>query len=172
MQKTKIQHNLILWGGNHAGFISNGRATVDTMFQSPDLAQWLENKGYSVLWKEGVYLRLVDSADKYGSENSGGIKSVRVWRMNNAYPLEAKFLFLEDLRRNYGEPTQTSYDCIFEEEMGTENLETIFTHLSGEGATADFGYPLSISDVIELYDQEERLFFYVDRYNFVQIPFL
>ncbi len=172
MQKQEIRHNLIVWSGNHVGFISSKKATVDVMFKNQEITHWLETKGYQVVWKEGIYLRLVDSAQQLGSENARGIKSVRIWRMNKESPLEARFQFLKDLRELYGEPVMENYECIFQEDMGTENLETIFAHLSGDEATADFGYPLSISDVIELFDEEESTFYYIDRYQFEPIDFV
>lgn len=172
MHNTKISNNLLLYNGNHAGFISSGRVTVDTMFHSKELEQWLRKKGYDVLWKEGVFLRLVDSADSFGSENSKGVKTVRIWRLRKDYPMEARFLYLSEFRKNFEEPAIHIYERIFQEEMGTENLEIIYQFLSGEGATGDFGYPLSISDVIELFDDQNSTFYYIDRYRFEVIDFV
>lgn len=173
MQNAKIIHNLIVYSGNHVGFVSNGRATVDVMFQSQEMEQWLQGKGLEVLWKADVFARLVESDGHFGSENKKGIKTVRVWRLNKQFPQEGRFSFLADFRKNYGEPKESQYECIFQEEMGTENLEIIYDHLSQEKSelAASFSYPLSVSDVIELFDNEEKQFFYVDRYDFVEIDF-
>ncbi|MFI3255042.1 MAG: YodL domain-containing protein [Eubacteriales bacterium] len=173
MQNARIVHNLVVYSGNHVGFITDGRATVDEMFQSQEMEQWLQGKGLKVLWKPDVFTRLLESADSFGSESKKGIKTVRVWRLNKQFPQEGRFSFLADFRKNYGEPNEKQYQSIFQDEMGTENLEIIYDHLSreNEDLSSSFAYPLSVSDVIELFDSEESLFFYVDRYDFVQIDF-
>ncbi|MFI3255393.1 MAG: YodL domain-containing protein, partial [Eubacteriales bacterium] len=135
---------------------------------------WLVEKNLNVVWKEGVYLRLVDSSGSYSDEKSGGIMAVRIWRLKPDFPMEARFMFLEDLQVRFGEPIMDNYQAIFTEEMGTENLDTIYSHLSQR--TPDFlpgfGYPLSVSDVIELFDKEQREFYFIDRYRFEKIPFI
>ncbi len=174
MQNAKITHNMVVYSGNHIGFITDGRATVDEMFRSQEMETWLKGKKLKVLWKPDVFSRLMESGEDYGSNSKKGIKSVRVWRLNKDFPQEGRFSFLPDFLENYGKPSKCQYESIFQEAMGTENLEIIFDYLSQEKSelASSFSYPLSVSDVIELFDKEENRFFYVDRYDFVEIQFI
>ncbi len=174
MQNTKIQHNLVWFSGNKVGFISEGTAILDAMFQNPDLEQWLLKKEMKVSWREGIFERLLSLSEDSPLEQGRTLKNVRIWRLKKDFPMEARFLFLEELRSKFGEPVLWNYDVIYKEAMGTENLDMIFKHFSQENSSipAEFEYPLSISDVIELFDHGSREFYYIDRYNFVKIPFL
>lgn len=172
VQNGKIQHNLVVFSGNNVGFISCGTATVDEMFQSEEMERWLQSKSLNVVWKEGIYLRLVETAGDFSDEKGKGVKAVRIWRLGAKFPKEGRFLFLREFRHEFGEPSICDYEVIFQEEMGTDNLETIYSALSTKEFSADSQYPLTISDVIELYDLESREFYFIDRYRFEPIDFL
>lgn len=172
MQNAKILDNRVVFCGNHIGFISCGTATLDQMFRSEELEVWLQGKGLKVLWKEGIYLRLVDTSRNFTDDGKKSIKTVRIWRLNQDFPVEGRFMFLDDMRMNYGEPSIQNYSPIFQEEMGTDNLETIYSTLAEKEYSSDFAYPLSVSDVIELFDEKSREFYFISRYRFEPVNFL
>ncbi len=172
MQNLKISNNLVSYSGNNIGFISKDTCTLDIMFKNQEIQEYLEEKELEVLWKADIFTRLLDSAGEFGSDTCQKVRSVRIWRIKKEFTAEAKFLFLDDLRNRFGEPKISDFEAIYQEEMGTENLDLIFKVLSEKDLYEDLAYPLSISDVIELYDKKSRTFYYIDRYDFVEIPFL
>lgn len=171
VQNLKVCNNLISYSGNNIGFVSNGTCTLDVMFQNQEIQTYFETKRLRVVWKPDIFTRLLDSAGQFAGDGGKIARTVRIWRMKNDFPTEAKFLFLDDLRNRFGEPKISDFEAIYQEEMGTENLDLIFKVLSEKDLYEDLAYPLSISDVIELYDQECHVFYYIDRYDFVEIPF-
>ena len=52
------------------------------------------------------------------------------------------------------------------------DLETIYTKFEREFPQRSTGHPISISDVIELYDRQGSEFYYVDHYGFQKIGFI
>lgn len=112
MQNAKILNHLVWFSGNKVGFLADETAILDVMFQTPDLENWLIKKGFQVSWREDIFERLLDLSDDLMQEKGRTLKNVRIWRLKKDFPMEARFLFLEELRKNFGEPVLWNYDFL------------------------------------------------------------
>lgn len=166
MKGIEIKGGTLLYYGNPAGYQEQGGiVTADPIFRRMDLEDWLTRNRLEVQWIDGVYDRL-SSGTNTGISGSP-LKSCRVWRLKSDSAIE-RFISLEQMRA-YGGPSPEKYQAVFDGQIESNDLEEIWNKLSRR--PLDEGYPLSISDVIELYDLSSSQFFYVDRTQIVPIPF-
>lgn len=60
MAGIAVKNNLILYYGNMAGYVEDGKAVLDPMFKNGYLTRFMqEKKGLEPCWQDGVYDRLV-----------------------------------------------------------------------------------------------------------------
>ena len=156
MAGIAVKNNLILYYGNIAGYVEDGKAVLDPMFKNEYLTRFLQKKGLEPCWQDGVYDRLVHGRVDLTGEVKP-IRNCRLHQLRPEVPPEERFLDFEVV-----------YDCQIE----TDDLETIYTKFEREFPQRSTGHPISISDVIELYDRQGSEFYYVDHYGFQKIGFI
>lgn len=162
------KEGVIEYYGNRAGFVRNHTATVDEMFRKDDLIHFLgEQKNLSVKWKNGVYDMLVKGV----IEDSVTLKMCRVYQLKPNVDMRMKFIGYEELqKRGFGKPSLNNYQVVYDGNIGTNDLEEIYSIFSQPDKLPEFtGYALSVSDIIELYDENESEFQYVDKWGFVKL---
>ena len=159
---------IIEYYGNRAGFIRDNKATVDDMFRKADLESFLkEQPDMRVDWKEGVYDMIVNGK----IEDSVTLKMCRIHQLKPDVDMRMKFVGIEELeRRGFGKPDMKNYKVVYDGNVGTNDLETIYTIFNMDERSEGFtGHSLSVSDVIELYDEDGTEFQYVDKFGFAKL---
>lgn len=73
--------------------------------------------------------------------------------------------------KGYVSPPRSVYKEVYDGEIYTENLETIFMIFNIDCPHGYMGRPLSVSDVVELYDGNGSRFYYCDQNCFVKTAF-
>lgn len=63
------------------------------------------------------------------------------------------------------------YEAVYDGEVESNDLESIYAKFNIEHPEGFTGHSLSMSDVLELYDDTGSEFHYVDRFGFKQINF-
>ena len=169
----KLKNNLIDFYGNPAGFLKNGLATVDSNFKCEELMQWLESKEITATYEDGVFEKLALNRKYYEEEDATPLKNVRVWQLRQGFDVDCRFASFEEMCARHGEPTEESYKTVFDGELATNDLEEIYQLLNDDKKPPKYtGHSLRVSDVVELYDDNESDFFYVDRFGFRKIEFI
>ena len=172
MGGIEMKNGLLIYYGNPAGYVKEDRATVDTMFQSKEFEEWLADKKFIPNWIDGVFERLSKGEQLGGTlENSNPIKNVRIWQLKSDSDLELRFRNYDEVLKVSGEPSKNNYDVVFDGELETNNLESIYTKFNMDRPSDFKGHSLSISDVVELYDENSSEFNYVDQFGFKAIEF-
>ena len=159
---------VIEYYGNRAGFVKNNTATVDEMFRKDDLESYLDaQKDLKVVWKSGVYDMLVKGV----IEESVTLKMCRIYQLKPDVDMRMKFIGYDELeKRGFGKPDIKNYRVVYDGNIGTNDLEEIYTILNQDNKPEGFtGYSLSVSDIIELYDEDGSEFQYVDKIGFVEV---
>lgn len=171
MAGIAVKNNVIRYYGNLAGYVEDGTAVVDPMFQNEFLARFLhEKKGLEVLWQDGVYDRLANgSVDLTGEVKP--IKSCRLHQLKADVPPEEKFLDFDEQVSSCGMPDSRRYEVVYDCQIETNDLEAIYEKFEREFPQKSQGHPISISDVIELYDTKGSDYYYIDHYGFRKIDF-
>lgn len=159
---------VIEYYGNRAGFVRDNKATVDEMFRKDDLESFLKAQpDMQVVWKEGVY----DMIIKGKIEDSVTLKLCRIHQLKPDVDMRMKFVGIDELeRRGFGKPDMNNYRVVYDGNAGTNDLETIYMLFNQDDRPEDFtGYSLSVSDVIELYDEDGAEFHYVNKFGFAKL---
>ena len=58
MRGIELKNGCIFYYGNPSGYVEEGTAIVDSMFQSDEFSQWIGNRKLIAKWTEGVFERL------------------------------------------------------------------------------------------------------------------
>lgn len=171
MKGIQIKNNRILYYGNMAGFIDKDTAVVDPMFETDELKSYLSNtKGLNVEWKIGTFERLASGKlDQEG--NAQILKACRVWQLKPDMDIMIKFIGYDELLEQFGEPDPSNYRVVYDGEVETNDLEQLYAKFNLDHPPGYEGHSLSMSDVVELYDDYGSSFHYVDRFGFRDIPF-
>ena len=171
MREIGIENGVIMYYGNRAGQIRDGCAVIDPMFQVRELTDFLERqKDIQMLRIEpGTYERLVDAGGM--EENQRALKKVRVWQLRSDVDVRMRFVPYDTLLRNFGSPKIENYNRVFDGTVETNDLEGLFEKFNTDFPPGYTGYALSMSDVLELYDEQGSEFYYVDSIGFCQIGF-
>ena len=167
-----MKNGLLVYYGNPAGYVKDDRATVDMMFQSKEFEEWLSEKKFISNWTEGVFERL-SKGEMLGNSQveSSPLKNVRIWQLKTDSDLELRFRGYDEVLNVSGEPSKNNYDVVFDGELETNDLESIYTKFNLNHPSDFKGHSLSISDVVELYDESSSEFHYVDQFGFKAIEF-
>jgi hypothetical protein len=171
MNGIQIRNNRILYYGNTAGYIEKGKAIVDPLFQNEELRSFLtERKGLELEWRNGIFARLAEGKlDREG--NLQVLKKCRVHQLKPNVDVMMKFIGYDELLERFGEPDPDNYRVVYDGEVETNNLEELFAKFNLEHPPGYEGHSLSMSDVVELYDDSGSSFHYVDRFGFREISF-
>lgn len=171
MNGIEIKGNRILYYGNTAGYIDKDKAIVDPLFQNLELQSYLiDKKGLEVEWRSGTYKQLAEG--KYDSEgNAQMLKKCRVWQLKPEVDIMMKFIGYDELLEHFGDPDPDNYRTVYDGEVDTNDLETLYVKFNLDHPSGYEGHSLSMSDVIELYDASGSAFHYVDRFGFKEVAF-
>jgi hypothetical protein len=172
MSNIQIRGNRVLYYGNTAGYLSGEKAVVDPMFQTDELKSYLtEKKGLEVEWKHGTFERLATGTiDQEGKVVL--LKRCRVWQLAPEVDVMMKFIGYDALTSRFGEPDSASYQVVYDGEVETNELEALYTKFNIDHPLGYEGHSLSMSDVLELYDENGCAFYYCDTCGFKEISFL
>ena len=173
MQRIFIDnYDYISCYGNLAGYIAEKEAVVDTMFQTEELEAFLQKQELAICWEDGVYDRLL-LGQRSGSFDPEALplKHCRIWQLARDSPIPMRFIPYETMVQRFGRPCRDSYEPVYDGQIGTNDLEEIYT-LFREPVSGYEGRPIGISDVVELYDASGSEFYYCDRIGFQKIEFV
>ncbi len=173
MQKNgaTIEKDVVLYYSNPAGYIRDGKAVVDPLFQTEELTAFLSRQKdiTEVKWTDGVYDRLVNGQRNH--PEAPLLKSCRVWQLSPESDIRKRFISLDEVQKSFGAPQLSDYQTVYDGEVETNDLEALYTKFNINHPPGYAGHSLSISDVLELYDDSGSTFHYCDRFGFKEIPF-
>lgn len=171
MTSVKISENgIIEFYGNKAGFVKNRTAYIDKMFERRELTEVLtQSYALKVESRDGIYDRLI-SGEEAQTEM---LKLCRIYQLKPSVDVQMKFISLSDMKRlGFGNPNIKNYDVVYEGNIETNDLDEIYGKLYIDAEVDGYrGHAMTMSDVIELYDDNESTFYYVDKGGYTRIRF-
>lgn len=172
MSGIEMRNGAIVYYGNPAGYVRENKATVDRMFQSKEFEEWFAEKRIIPNWSDGVFERL-SKGEKVSElqEDRKPHKNIRIWQLKAESDFELRFRPYDEILKISGEPDIKNYEVVYDGELETNDLESIYTKFNMEHPYGFKGHSLSISDVVELYDEDGSGFHYVDKFGFREIGF-
>ena len=172
MTSVKISENgIIEFYGNKAGFVKNRTAYIDKMFERRELTDVLtQSYALKVESRDGIYDRLI-SGEEAQTEM---LKLCRIYQLKPSVDVQMKFISLSDMKRlGFGNPNIKNYDVVYDGNIETNDLDEIYGKLYIDANVEGYsGHAMTMSDVIELYDDNESTFYYVDKDGYTRIQFL
>lgn len=168
MSNIELKCGYISFYGNPAGYVMENIATVDIMFQSRELEEWLLKKGSTPIWKEGVFER-ISKGESLEKLKNALLKKIRIWQLRADSDFEIRFKSYDEILKKHVEPNQENYEVVYDGNLETNDLEAIYTTFNMNHPQGFRGHSLSISDVVELYDEQSSSFHYVDSFGFREI---
>lgn len=171
MKSIRIENGIIVYYGNLVGRINNGRAVVDPMFEGLELNAFLEKQRNirEVKWLDGTFDRLISGPKD--TREIQILKNCRVWQLKPDVDIRMKFIGYDELVRDFGPPDPVHYQQVFDGTVDTNDLEALYAKFNIDHPPGYTGHSLSMSDVVELYDELASTFHYVDRFGFKQVDF-
>lgn len=159
MKQIQIENGVIRYYGNRVGRVTEGCAVVDPMFQNEALESFLRKQRniQKIQWQDGIYDRLANSQEDM--ESAKGLKDVRIWQLRGDVDVHMKFLTLSQMEQQYGSPKPDFYIKVYEGASDTNDLEELYDKFRYHPPSGYTGHGLSISDVLELYDETGSSFF-------------
>ena len=122
-------------------------------------------------FKEGIFDKLAEKEEiSQFDTKENKLKKVRIWQLKPSSDFSMRFISFDELMKNFGKPDKNNYKVVFDGELPTDNLESIYEICNLNQPDGYEGHALSISDVIELYDTQSK-FYYVDKIGFKEIDF-
>lgn len=171
MKPIQIQNGVVVYYGNRVGMIQDGQAVLDPMFERQELKDFVERQPsvQEIKWQNGMFDRLA-SCSLQASEQPA-LKNVRVWQLKPEVNILMKFISYDELCRQFGLPQKENYQVVYDGAVETNDLEALYLKFNTKCPEDYTGHSLSISDVLELYDDKGSTFHYVDRIGFQQVKF-
>lgn len=168
----EVKNGCIIYYGNPAGYVKDDRATVDKIFQSKEFKEWLSEKKLISDWKDGVFERL-SSREKAEEllKDKKSLKNVRIWQLKADSDFDLRFRAYDEVVKASGEPSMVNYEAVYDGELETNDLESIYAKFNLDHPNGFTGHSLSISDVVEIYDERGSDFYYVNTIGFQKIEF-
>lgn len=171
MKPIRIESGIIVYYGNRVGSVTDGRAVVDPMFQGAELNDFLKKQRniQEVKWMDGMFERLMSRPKD--TREMQTLKNCRVWQLKPDVDIRMKFIGYDELCRDFGPPDSNNYQKVFDGAVETNDLEALYTKFNLNHPPGYEGHSLSMSDVLELYDESVSTFHYMDRIGFQNIAF-
>ena len=169
MRGIEQKNGCIIYYGNPAGYIEKDAAVMDAMFQSNELECWLSRNHLTPKWTDGVYERLSSGSIPATSDEAAVmLKSCRIWQLK---PGAAAWKDIVTFGRPLPEPKMEDYAVVYDGQLDTNDLEAIYDKFTERRPPGFSGRPMSVCDLVELYDSGGSDFYYVDRTCFRPVEF-
>ena len=108
MKRIYVQNGIVFFYGNPAGYLGDGKAVIDCMFQKEELVSFVKELGFlEHVFREGVYDRLSEGGGvKETAEVSiGEGRRLRIYQLGQDSPIMMRFISLaERKKRGYDRP--------------------------------------------------------------------
>ncbi len=169
MKQIEIEKGILMYYGNRAGYIENSKAFIDPMFQGNELKSFLKSqkKIKEVQWVPDLFDRLTRGKIRLSYEKA--LKNVRVWQLKPETDVRMKFIGYKELCQQFGPLEKSRYQCVYDGAVNTNDLEVLYGLFNMEHPEGYTGHSLSVSDILELYDEQGSQFYYVDSVGFQEI---
>lgn len=102
MKRIYVQNGIVFYYGNPAGYLGDGKAVIDCMFQKEELVSFVKEQFFvEPVFREGVYDRLSEGGGvKETAEVSiGEGRRLRIYQLGQDSPIMMRFISLAERKR-------------------------------------------------------------------------
>ena len=173
MKNIYFRDGILIYYGNPAGYLSEGKVVLDSIFDKEEIIDFLsEKEKLAVEIRSGVYDRLSEGGGMEMTVEASKGRRIRIYHLEQDSPLMMRFISLaERKKRGYDRPRREEYVRVYEGEIENYSLEEVWEKYGRRVPEGFQGHALSISDVVEFADGEVSRFFYVEPSGYEEIRF-
>lgn len=162
------KNEIICQGSVPIGYFDEGTAILDSDFMGCEVGRKLISSGHSVFWRNGIAKLL-----KTQSLNEPSVRSVRIHQLKTEVDPGKKFIGYAKLHQQYGGLDIDDYSVVFDGKLGTDNLDVLYEKFNGTKLPKGYrGHKLTVSDIVELYEENCSEFWYLDLEGFLHIDIM
>ena len=173
MKNIYFRDGILIYYGNPAGYLSEGKVVLDSIFDKEEIIDFLsEKEKLAVEIRSGVYDRLSEGGGMEMTVEASKGRRIRIYQLEQDSPFMMRFISLaERKKRGYDRPRREEYVRVYEGEIENYSLEEVWEKYGRRVPEGFQGHALSISDVVEFADGEASRFFYVEPSGYEEIRF-
>ena len=173
MKNIYFRDGILIYYGNPAGYLSEGKVVLDSIFDKEEIIAFLsEKEKLAVEIRSGVYDRLSEGGGMEMTVEASKGRRIRIYQLKQDSPFMMRFISLaERKKRGYDRPRREEYVRVYEGEIENYSLEEVWEKYGRRVPEGFQGHALSISDVVEFADGEASRFFYVEPSGYEEIRF-
>lgn len=154
--------NLILYCGNIIGYVIGHIVQIDIMFQKEEVIHWARDEKLEVTWQSGLFEKLsVESMDIQAELPVKQIHCCIYQLKENCDPV-LKLCSFEELSKKGLQIEFKNYRRVFEGMLPVQSLDEVCEYFDQEPA-GYVGRTLMVSDIIEIQEHEEAVYYYIDK---------
>lgn len=171
MEQIFFRDGILIYYGNPAGYLREGKVILDSLFDKADLIRYIkENEQAEIEIRDGIYDRLLEGGEVQETECRTEERRLRIYQLKQDSPIMMRFISLAERRkRGFGDPRSDDYNLVYEEEIDKFDLENVWERFGREIPDDFQGHALSISDVVAFTEGSDSRFFYVEPSGFSEI---
>ena len=142
-----------------------GTAVIDADFWAGETARSLARRGDKMRFEPGVAKKL-----KTEEEKKPLPRKVRVHQVKPQAVPEKKFISYALLYQRFGGISPEDYQVVFDDQLDIDDLNRLYEVFNAPVLPQGYtGHRLSVSDVVELYDDSGSEFWFLDEEGFVPV---
>lgn len=160
-----MERQLIHQGGIPIGYFDGDTAVVDEAFWTGETSRSFAYRGTKMRFEPGLAKKL-----KAEEEKKPLPRKVRVHQVKPQAAPEKKFICYALLYQRFGGICPEDYQVVFDGQLDTDDLNRLYDAFNEPPLPKGYtGHRLSVSDVVELYDESGSAFWYLDEEGFVPV---
>lgn len=127
MKNIYFRDGILIYYGNPAGYLSEGKVVLDSIFDKEEIIAFLsEKEKLAVEIRSGVYDRLSEGGGMEMTVEASKGRRIRIYQLEQDSPFMMRFISLaEREKRGFEKPQQKEYALVYEGEVDTFSLEDV-----------------------------------------------
>lgn len=121
MKNIFFRDGILIYYGNPAGYLSEGKVVLDSIFDKEEIIAFLsEKEKLAVEIRSGVYDRLSEGGGMEMTVEASKGRRIRIYQLKQDSPFMMRFISLaEREKRGFEKPQQKEYALVYEGEVDT-----------------------------------------------------
>lgn len=121
MKNIYFRDGILIYYGNPAGYLSEGKVVLDSIFDKEEIIDFLsEKEKLAVEIRSGVYDRLSEGGGMEMTVEASKGRRIRIYQLEQDSPFMMRFISLaEREKRGFEKPQQKEYALVYEGEVDT-----------------------------------------------------
>lgn len=154
--------NLILYCGNIIGYVIGDIAQIDIMFKREEVIQWLKEEKLDITWQSGLFEKL--STESVDNQVELPVKQIHccIYQLKENCDPMLRLCSFEELNKKGLQIEFKNYQRVFEGMLPAQSLDEVCEYFDQQ-QTGYVGRTLMVSDIIEIQEHEEAMYYYIDK---------